>query len=196
MSPTREEQKRNRYEQILMAGLDQFIRRGYAGAKIADIARAAGMSTGLLFHYFPSKEALYIELIRLGVEAPQELAGGIETADALGFFRVCAEQTLMLAGQSAFTAKMFVLMNSAYFSEDIPGEAREKALTQNFYAGLSPLIALGQKQGTIREGDPATLCMTFWAAIQGAVQAYAMTPGTKLPEPEWIVDILRKKEEN
>jgi AcrR family transcriptional regulator len=66
---TRKEQKEKRRQEILCAALELFVSRGYAATKITDIAAQANMSTGLMFHYFESKEKLYEELIRMGVEA-------------------------------------------------------------------------------------------------------------------------------
>ncbi|MEG0323446.1 MAG: helix-turn-helix domain-containing protein, partial [Raoultibacter sp.] len=68
---TRQEQKEKRQQEILFAALQLFIRRGYAATRINDIAQAVGMSTGLLFHYFESKEKLYEELIELGISGPE-----------------------------------------------------------------------------------------------------------------------------
>lgn len=192
---SRIEQKEKRREEILAAALDQFIRRGYAATKIKDIAAKAGMSVGLLFHYFESKETLYTELIKLGVSGPRGMLEAIEQVEPLEFFRLCAEQTLFYAASSDFTAKMFVLMGNAYYSEGNPEEARKLAITTNFYHELTPIIEKGQEDGTIRQGDPLALCTTFWTAIQGAVEAHAIIPELPLPEPEWIVDIIRAKKE-
>ena len=192
---TRAEQKEKRRWEILEAALDQFIRRGYAATKIADIADKAGMSAGLMFHYFESKEALYVELINLGVSAPRQMVEGLAEVEPLAFFAKCAEQTLQFAASSPFTAKMFVLMGSAYYSEGIPEEARAIAMTANFYRDFVPLIERGQASGTIRQGDPLSLCTTFWTAIQGSIEAYALNPELPLPEAEWLVDILRAKKE-
>ena len=64
---TRKEQKEKRRQEILLAGLDLFVAKGYAATKITDIAKRANMSTGLLFHYFESKEKLYEELVTRGL---------------------------------------------------------------------------------------------------------------------------------
>lgn len=45
-----------RYVIISHFGLDLFIRKGYAATKISDIAEHVGMSVGLLFYYFESKD--------------------------------------------------------------------------------------------------------------------------------------------
>ncbi len=190
---TRREQREKRYWQILEVGLDQFIRKGYAAATIKDIANAADMSTGLLFNYFDSKAHLFTELIRLGVSAPEQMVSGLAGLSPIVFFEQCATRTLKFASESDFTAKMFVLMGRLYYSEDIPEEALAMALGINFYARFAPLIEIGQRDGSIRAGDPLALCTAFWRAIQGAIEAHAITPSLPLPEPEWIMDIIRSK---
>lgn len=192
---TRAEQKEKRRKEILAAALDQFIRRGYGATKITDIATAAGMSVGLLFHYFESKEALYIELIQLGVTVPAAMISHLAGLEPLAFFERCAQQTLAFAATSDFSAKMFVLMGNAYFSEGIPEAAQEIAITANFYQESVPLVIAGQENGTIRQGNPLALSTAFWTAIQGSVEAYALNPLLPLPEAAWIVDIIRAKQE-
>lgn len=189
---TRLEQKEKRREEILEAALDTFIRKGYAGTKISDISKKAKMSTGLMFHYFSSKEELYIELIKLGVFAPTQMLTSIPSElDPLMFFQICAEQTLNFAASSSFTAKMFVLMSSAYYMEDIPEQAKELAIGINFYEELAPLIEKGQKNGSIKQGNPKVLSMTFWTALQGVIEVHALNPTFELPKPEWILDIIK-----
>jgi TetR/AcrR family transcriptional regulator, fatty acid metabolism regulator protein len=43
---------------ILRAAIEVFARKGYHGARMADVAREAGVAYGLVYHYFQSKEAL------------------------------------------------------------------------------------------------------------------------------------------
>ena len=51
-----------RREQILSTALRLFCEHGYAGTSTREIARAVGVTEGLLFHYFPSKEQLLFEV--------------------------------------------------------------------------------------------------------------------------------------
>ncbi len=192
---SRKEQREKRYEQILHVALDQFIRKGYAATKITDIAQAAGMSAGLLFNYFESKAHLFTELVRLGTSGPENMVGSLAGLPPLAFFEKCAAVTLGLAENSEFAAKMFVFMGRVYYSEGIPDEARAIATDMNFYTRMVPLIEAGQQMGEIRAGDPLSLSTTFWAALQGAIEAHAITPSLPLPRPEWIVDIIRGREE-
>jgi AcrR family transcriptional regulator len=46
------------------AALRLFIRQGYFGTSIRDIAREAGISIGNIYNYYPNKEALYVSLVR------------------------------------------------------------------------------------------------------------------------------------
>jgi AcrR family transcriptional regulator len=53
-----------RREQLLELGLHLFGSRPYDEISIEEIAQAAGMSKGLLYHYFPSKRDFYVACLR------------------------------------------------------------------------------------------------------------------------------------
>jgi AcrR family transcriptional regulator len=53
-----------RREAILDAALDEFSARGFAAARLDDVARRAGVAKGTIYLYFADKEALFQELIR------------------------------------------------------------------------------------------------------------------------------------
>lgn len=53
-----------RAERILSSALNEFARRGFAGAREGVIARRAGVAHGTLRSYFPSKEELFREVVR------------------------------------------------------------------------------------------------------------------------------------
>ena len=53
-----------RRAQLLHAGTALFNARAYDDISIDDIAEAAGVSKGLLYHYFPSKRAFFVEAVR------------------------------------------------------------------------------------------------------------------------------------
>jgi len=54
----RRQQAEERREQILDAAIRVFSQKGYGGASIRDISREVGVTEGLLYHYFESKEHL------------------------------------------------------------------------------------------------------------------------------------------
>jgi AcrR family transcriptional regulator len=53
-----------RREQLFAAGKSLFLERPYDQVSIDDVAERAGVSKGLVFHYFGSKRELYVELVR------------------------------------------------------------------------------------------------------------------------------------
>jgi AcrR family transcriptional regulator len=77
-----------RRRQILLAARRLFSDRHYGAVSTADIAEAAGVTRGLVHHYFGGKRELYLEVVRSLLELPPglfegELASG-DRATALG----------------------------------------------------------------------------------------------------------------
>lgn len=68
MSPRRTspraEQAAKRREAILSAALEEFSARGFATARLEDVARRAGVAKGTIYLYFRDKETLFQELVR------------------------------------------------------------------------------------------------------------------------------------
>ena len=64
-----------RRTQLVALGTKLFAKRPYDDVSIDDIAAEAGISKGLLYHYFGSKRALYVETVR---EASMQLRARVE----------------------------------------------------------------------------------------------------------------------
>jgi AcrR family transcriptional regulator len=62
---TRSDRRPDRREEILEAALAVFAERGYTGASIAAIAERVGLTQQGVLHYFPSKDRLLAEVLRL-----------------------------------------------------------------------------------------------------------------------------------
>jgi AcrR family transcriptional regulator len=58
-----EERSQRSRAQVLDAALTLFSRQGYRATSIRDIADAAGVSTGNVYHHFKDKEAIFLELL-------------------------------------------------------------------------------------------------------------------------------------
>lgn len=59
-----DERKAERVEGILEGARRCFAEHGYEGATVAKLEAEIGVSRGAIFHYFPSKDALFLELAR------------------------------------------------------------------------------------------------------------------------------------
>jgi AcrR family transcriptional regulator len=53
-----------RREAILHAALDEFSARGFAAARLDDVAKRAGVAKGTIYLHFHDKEALFQEIVR------------------------------------------------------------------------------------------------------------------------------------
>jgi AcrR family transcriptional regulator len=69
-------------EQILEGGRRAFAAGGFRGTSVPSIAADAGVSVGLIYRYFPSKEELFLELCLSGTPRElEELAEAIAVID-------------------------------------------------------------------------------------------------------------------
>lgn len=59
-------------QRLLAAAVDLFSTRSYEHVAAGDIAKAAGVAHGLLFHYFGSKRGIYLQAIREAVDQLDE----------------------------------------------------------------------------------------------------------------------------
>jgi len=50
-------------KELLAKSFDLFAEKGYAAITMREVAQGIGVSTGTLYHYFPSKEELFEQLI-------------------------------------------------------------------------------------------------------------------------------------
>lgn len=112
MGLTRKDQAARTRALIIKEAITLFARKGFAPTSIQDLAKAIGMTTGILYWHFEDKEALLIavieelerrlaeDLVRGGSQLEQ--AGPIETMEAL-IGRVAAQveahqENLLLVG--------------------------------------------------------------------------------------------------
>ena len=188
---TRAEQKKKRRTEILDAGLELFLRKGFAATKIQDIAQHVGMSVGLLFNYFDSKEVLYEELIRIGVSGPRSVIPTPNIKPII-YFETVTESLLDAVKTEPITAKMFVFMNQAMRNDSVSPDIRKLLNQMDNITPSIPLIRAGQKDKTIKDGDPYALSIAFWSSINGIAEMVALLPDAPCPEPGWVIDIIRR----
>jgi len=199
MSPRNEEQnatiKDERREQILSAALRVFARRGYAATKISDIAAKAGLSHGLLYHYFDSKEAMFYMLLSRAMETSAQSLLMVEAMPISPVEKVRQTARYILEGMESFeeSAYYFLIVMHASVMEG-PDNKREEIQVDALVAlqAMVRILQAGQGAGEVRDGDAQDMAITFFAAIQGlATYKLAMT-GFKMPDPEILVNMVKK----
>lgn len=190
----RDEQKEQRRALIMDKAIELFAKKGYADTKIGDIAKAANMSVGLMFHYFESKEKLFEEIIRYGANAtdtPREM----NFENPLDYFEGFLKMLFHYVKEQPRIMYLFVIMGRLQMGEEIPPQFKEITQSVSQVDQSAEIIAAGQKYGYFRSGDPYLLSLTFWSSIQGVMERLAaeseLIKDDRLPEAEWIIDIIR-----
>lgn len=151
---------------IIDAALKIFWERGYANARMADIARRAGVSYGLVYHYFRSKEVLFEMIVEswwsaLYARMEKEIASGDDIRDKLVNI---IEFFLNTYGQKPNLMSIFVsevCRSSVYHTE----EGLSRFL--KFFNLCEQIMVQGQKSGfLIKDVPPHHLTYIFYGAIE------------------------------
>ncbi|MCX6084002.1 MAG: TetR/AcrR family transcriptional regulator [Caldiserica bacterium] len=186
--------KDDRQKQILSSALKVFIHKGFAAAKMSDIATEAGISYGLMYHYFQSKDEIYAELIRDAVDSSRRVieqvrADSIEPIDKM---RALVARIFKSVGQHQSAGYYFVLMMEAMTSGVYPIAAIEHPHgSERPFDMLVHVIEEGQHKGQIAQGDPAELVTTFFSAILGLASLKVSGTIDTMPDPEILMRIFQ-----
>jgi AcrR family transcriptional regulator len=183
-----------RRDAILAAARRVFARNGLAATRTSDIAAQAHISQGLIYHYFPTKEDLFTEIVESALRETAVITtrASRSTGPAWAALEaLCAE---MLAGVLAYPEYPLVILQ-AFTSEVVPSRARAavQAYGQQTFAALAALISRGQREGTVVTGNPVELTIALTACIQGValsrMQADSETP--TLPSAQTVLRLLK-----
>jgi AcrR family transcriptional regulator len=148
--------KQARPSEIIGAALAVFVEKGFADAKLDDIAHRAGISKGTLYLYFETKEELFRAVARSAVASHLEAIEN--TAEA--FNGPFAELAPMLLSRAA------VMMSGAQLpamARMVIGESRRfpdlarvwhNDVVAHVIRMVSGIVARGQARGEVMPGDP------------------------------------------
>lgn len=186
-------QKEARRQQILDVSLDMFVRHGYTGTSTREISKAIGISSGLMFHYFKSKEDLYLAHLETARDAVRMIEEYLQMALApIEIFREIADALLSYFAVSPTTAKVFLLAKQALYADYLTDNMKNAVKNINITDELVPVIEAGQKAGEIKSGNPRALALCFLSSVESAAENAVCFPDLPAPESRWLVDILKK----
>lgn len=178
-----------RKKQLLQVALDVFIEKGYYGTSTREIARRAGVSSGLLFHYFSNKDSIYRELVKIGIEEMKINTEIAMEAPCEYLFQTMKNVFEQLENNPSF-GKMFVFMDNAQYTAVNDKEVELLLKSIDICSQWIPVILQGQRRGEFREGNPHSLCVAILGAIQGIAQEKVRIPNTPLPKMAWLMDMI------
>jgi AcrR family transcriptional regulator len=176
MSP-RPDVSEERRSQIVESAVKVFARKGFADTRMDDVAEAAGLSKGLLYWYFKSKDEILTAL-----------------ADLLFGDALRKIQSLPCEGLSAHACLMKYL---EIFTADLRRLLKFMPVMYEFYAlgfrsrtvrrvmrhylrslvtVLEPIIQQGMDNGEFAQGDARQTTLAMGAMLQGTLLMWAHDP--------------------
>ncbi len=161
-----ERRKDYRPAELLEAARAMFAERGFAATRLDDVARAAGVSKGTLYLYYPSKEELFKAVVRSGVvdwlaSLQRRLADDAIPSDAL-LTQFFAEFWQRFVGTLVSPIIKLVIAESTNFPEVTRFFHHEVVMPTVRW--LVALIERGIARGEFRHVD-AGICASQWIAV-------------------------------
>jgi TetR/AcrR family fatty acid metabolism transcriptional regulator len=167
---TRRERLEEREDAIVAAAHDEFVTKGFDGARIAGIARRAGVAEGTLYLYFKNKSALLGAVVgafyeRLTAGAAEGVALRQTTGDRLAFLArhhltSCLQEWAILALAMPALYQASNYRNSEYFG-----------FNRKYVAVFDSVVREGIARGEIRNDLPLHLMRDlFYGALEHSVR--------------------------
>lgn len=155
---------------ILDAARAVFEREGFQAASMRQIARAAGYTTGAIYFYFESKEALYGALLDQSLDRLCAATGGAAAAadGPLAAFRAAAFAFFSFYLENPRDLDLGFYLNQGGLEPRGLGEARDRELNAKLLRALSPLTQAFAEIGlspTVAETETAR----FFAYASGVL---------------------------
>ncbi len=196
MSPLTEEQlhqiRDERKEQIMAAAAKVFARRGISGAKMSMIAAEAGISHGLLYHYFTSKDELFTAIVRDAMESSFQAVGSVYEFPGSPIEKMRLLTQIILDAENI---PYFMLIHALHTADDVPAEAKkldEQYPMQGYVDLLLPLFGEGQQAGEIVAGDPQELLGDYFSVLSGLMVINAQPEtGYRMPDVDVILRMIK-----
>ena len=157
-----------RQAQIRDRARDIFARHGYRKTTIADIGRACGLGKAALYHYFPSKEEIFAEVVRS--EAGKVLAqirAAVATADDPKAQLVAMVRTSFKA-VSVIVSELIEHRSAAELRDSLPLAART---LQEFLGEeveiLRRILEAGARKGVFRKVSSPSVPLVIISGLRG-----------------------------
>jgi TetR/AcrR family fatty acid metabolism transcriptional regulator len=161
-------------ERILDAAVAVFAKTGFHRARVADVAKAAGVADGTIYLYFDSKEDLLVKLFEdrverllthLRVELPKETT-------ATGKLRRVIEVQLGILENERELAEVLtiILRQSTKLMKD-----RAAPKFGEYIDSIADVVARGQKAGELRSDvSPHVVARAIFGALDGLAMTWAL----------------------
>jgi AcrR family transcriptional regulator len=172
-------------QRILVAAVETFARTGLAGTSVRDIARQARIRVSTLYHYYPSKEALYHAVQERVHGQVRELV--VTTLGRGRDFRDTAATAIGELFDFFLRNRAYVRLGYRTALEGRPGTLADDRIAERWLGLLEGTLGPSQARGEVRDVDPVLLMLTIDALVHWHIIAdafYQRMLGKGLDDPE------------
>ncbi len=158
-----------RREAILDAALECFVERGFHGTAVPQVAKAASIATGTIYHYFPSKEVMVNALFRKwkGEIATRVLIAFPQNAGPREQFQVMWREMVDFA---LANPRAFAFLELHHHGSYLDDESR--LMENNLKDFGSLMVQQAQAQGIVKAGPTALLMELVFGSFIGMMRAH------------------------
>lgn len=183
----------SRKKQILDAAIILFDQQGFTNTKITDISEKAGISKGLVYRYFSSKEEILLALHENIEHCIDECFQISSAKEAITTF---AMRLLSYPYYDSYGAPPIRVFFNAIVRKEVDVPEEMNPLKENFgreYFGA--LFKRGQEQGYFKAGDSAIFGDVFWKYMLGCLSELCQygNQKTSTPNLEPILKLFEKE---
>ena len=161
----------DRREQIIDAAMRVFAQKGFTKATNKDVAREAGITPGLIYYYFESKEALLMAIVE--TRSPLKLIGvvPVEAFDQPPevFLRFLVHRALSIIESENFIGLIRVLLPEVLHGENPALALLVPGAIQRILGFIGAFLERKMATGELREADVALTAQVFLGAMIGFV---------------------------
>lgn len=171
-----------------------FARKGILSAKMSMIAETAGISNGLLYHYFKSKDELFTSLVQEAMAESEAALRSVYDMPGTPLERIRALTAEILNEDGT---PYFMLIHQAATSDGVPEQVKElqQQYSMDTYVDmLLPLFEEGQQAGELAEGDPRELIACYLSVLSGVM--VINSNGSKvyqIPKADMLMRLVARK---
>jgi AcrR family transcriptional regulator len=154
---------------ITRAALEVFSEYGYHGATMEQIMKVSGLSKGLVYHYFSSKEKIFFHLVDTALEISKNTWKEALDSPGTAWEKIekLSENVVKIAFTDESSLYSLIMVQATTQGKSIPGLLEYIYQHLAYYTELPPLIIEAQRSGDAAPGDPELLFFAYVGLIQG-----------------------------
>ncbi|WP_249010286.1 TetR/AcrR family transcriptional regulator [Conexibacter sp. DBS9H8] len=180
----------DRRRQILDAAIRVFADQGFHTCRVSDIADAAGVAYGLVYHYFTSKEQILDTLFLERWDVMLDAIAEADASDLRARTKLATVAAFILESYGHDPALMKVIIVEVTRAANSFGRTHREKIEQAF-AGVASIVDAGRRAGEFRSGiDPTLAAQAFFGLVEQVLTTWIFAG-----EPRPAAEINRAKRE-